>query len=105
MSIPKDWKLVPVEPTTEMVEAACSPTAIRTLLDRLKAAEAENERLREDAERYRWLRGDSCADHSVRWTQWEVRCWRAPFWTGDLRHVDLDEEIDDSMRKEGDDAR
>lgn len=27
------------------------------LLERLEAAERENERLREDAERYRWLRG------------------------------------------------
>lgn len=70
----------------------------------LANAQAQSEAVERDAARYRWLRGDSCAVHSVRWTQWEVRCWRAPFWTGDLRHVDLDEEIDDSMRKEGDDA-
>lgn len=57
--------------------------------------------LERDAARYRWLRGDSCPDHSVRWTQWEVRCWRAPFWTDDLRRTDLDEEINAAMRKEG----
>ncbi len=67
---------------------------VRALLDRLDAAEAENERLREDAERYRWLRGDSCPDHSIRWTQWEVRCWVAPFWSGDLRREGLDRSID-----------
>jgi len=37
--------------------AAASPDNIAALLDRLDAAERENERLREDAERYRWLRG------------------------------------------------
>lgn len=32
---------------------------IRALLDRLDAAEAENERLREDGERYRFIRDNS----------------------------------------------
>lgn len=50
-----------------------------------------------DAQRYRWLRGDSCPDHSVRWTQWEVRCWRAPQWTADLRRSALDAAIDAAM--------
>lgn len=53
-----------------------------------------------DAERYRWLRGDLCPDHSVRWTQWEVRCWKAPSWTGDLRRADLDDAIDAARGKE-----
>ncbi len=47
-----------------------------------------------DVERYRWLRGDACPDHSVRWTQWEVRCWVAPFWSDDLRREGLDRSID-----------
>ena len=51
-------------------------------------------RMAVDAARYRWLRGDSCPDHSSRWTQWEVRCWKAPSWTGDLRRADLDDAID-----------
>ncbi len=53
-----------------------------------------------DAQRYRWLRGDSCPDHSSRWTQWEVRCWKAPSWTGDLRRADLDDAIDAARGKE-----
>lgn len=57
-------------------------------------------RMATDAERYRWLRGDSCMDHSARWTQWEVRRWDAPIWTNDLRRADLDAAIDDAMRKE-----
>ena len=65
----------------------------------------EVERLRRDATRYRWLRGDSCMDHSARWTQWEVRRWDAPIWTNDLRRADLDAAIDDAMRKEPDHAR
>lgn len=73
---------------------------IAALIDRLEAAERENERLREDAERYRWLRGDACPDHSVRWTQWEVRCWVAPFWSGDLRRDGLDRSIDAAMAAE-----
>lgn len=63
----------------------------------LRRLVAENERLREDAERYRWLRGDSCPDRSVRWTQWEVRRWRAPYWTGDLRGSNLDAAIDAAL--------
>lgn len=50
--------------------------------------------LAKDAARYRWLRGDSCPDHSKRWTRWEVSCWRAPLWTDDLRRDELDDAID-----------
>jgi hypothetical protein len=57
-------------------------------------------RMAVDAARYRWLRGDLCPDHSVRWTQWEVRCWKAPSWTGDLRRADLDDAIDAARGKE-----
>jgi hypothetical protein len=60
----------------------------------------ELERLRTDAERYRWLRGDSCHDHSVRWARWEVRCWKAPFWIADLRREELDAAIDAAMKGE-----
>ena len=79
--------------------------AIERVLAEVDRLRTENERLREDAERYRWLRGDSCADHSVRWTQWEVRCWRAPIWSHDLRRTNLDEEIDAALCKENTDAR
>ncbi len=83
---------VPVEATDPDVVLFDCKNELAYLQQRI----AELER---DAARYRWLRGDSCHDHSVRWTQWEVRCWRAPFWTGDLRHVDLDAAIDDAMRR------
>ena len=62
---------------------------------RRQLAEAE-----QDARRYRWLRGDSCPDQSSRWTQWEVRCWKAPSWTGDLRRADLDDAIDAARGKD-----
>lgn len=71
-----------------------------------EAAAKEIERLRaelaaakRDAERYRWLRGD-CPDHSIRWTQWEVRTWLAPQWTSDLRFTHLDVAIDAAMKGE-----
>lgn len=77
--------------------------------DYIEALDMQNHRLRcdaetdlRDADRYRWLRGDLCEDHSHRWTQWEVRwwtqwevrCWKAPMWTDDLRREDLDAAID-----------
>ena len=65
----------------------------------IAALRTERDSLKADAERYRWLRGDSCPDHSSRWTQWEVRCWKAPFWTNDLRHSDLDYAIDAARSK------
>lgn len=69
--------------------------------DECRANDAEVERLRaevdalrKDANRYRWLRGDTCQDHSQRWLQWEVRCWVWPRWTDDLRRSELDNAID-----------
>ena len=74
---------------------------MREMEDYIEYLDVQNHRLRcdaetdlRDAERYRWLRGDLCEDHSHRWTQWEVRCWKAPRWTDDLRREDLDAAID-----------
>lgn len=66
----------------------------------LDALRAEVEALRPDAERYRWLRGDTASDHSKRWTQWEIRCWQAPRWTDDLRWGTLDAAVDTALAKE-----
>jgi hypothetical protein len=64
------------------------------------AYEAEySEALKQDAARYRWLRGDSCPEHSPRWTQWEVRCWKSPRWSDDLRRAELDAAIDAARRE------
>jgi len=41
----------------------------------------ELDRLRADAERYRWLRGGKeIPAHSVRWARWEVRQWCGGYW-------------------------
>jgi len=72
---------------------------IDRLTRELAEARAERDAMAKDAARYRWLRGDSCPDHSSRWTQWEVRCWKAPSWTGDLRRADLDDAIDAARGK------
>ncbi len=69
-------------------------TSADELIAALRAEKAKDDAMKQDARRYRWLRGDLCPDHSVRWTQWEVRCWKAPSWTGDLRRADLDDAID-----------
>lgn len=78
--------------------------ALGLCINEIERLTAERDELRRqlaeaelDAQRYRWLRGDSCPDHSVRWTQWEVRCWRAPKWTADLRRSALDVAIDAAM--------
>lgn len=88
--------------TTRGTDAAYDFTAddIRALLVEVERLRAELATAQQDAVRYRWMRGDSCPDHSVRWTQWEVRCWRAPFWTDDLRRGGLDAAIDAAMIKE-----
>ena len=53
----------------------------------------ENERLREDAERYRWLRGGSdIPQHSTRWARWEVRHWNGRHW-----HTLYAEQTDDAI--------
>ena len=87
--------------------------AARTEIERLQARCAELEtallhestvkgrvaELEKDAARYRWLRGDSCPEHSPRWTQWEVRCWKSPRWSDDLRRAELDAAIDAARRE------
>jgi len=72
---------------------------ISTLKATISRLRAELEECKRDAERYRWLRGDA-PDHSGRWTQWEVRRWKAPMWTQDLRRDELDAAIDAAMKKE-----
>jgi len=85
--------------TAQAAEIERLKTESEERLQNCAALVAENEQLRKDAERYRWLRGDSCPDHSVRWVRWEVRCWKAPFWTADLRREELDAAIDTAMRE------
>jgi hypothetical protein len=54
---------------------------LTALLDRIDAAERECERMREDAERYRWLRGSAeIPEHSTRWARWEIRRWDGRYW-------------------------
>jgi hypothetical protein len=67
--------------------AACNPTAIRALIERLEAAE-------KDAARYAWLRDSHPADGGV-WaamgipnTHAGISCWR---------HEELDAAIDSAM--------
>jgi hypothetical protein len=75
-----------------------------TVADLIGALEPEIERLRaelaacrEDAERYRWVRGD-VPEHSVRWARWELRRWDGKCWHS-LQRAALDAAID-AARKE-----
>jgi len=78
---------------------SASPDNIAALLDRLDKAEQENERLREDAERYRWLRGGSdIPPHSTRWARWEVRHWNGRHWLT-LYAEQADDAIDAARRE------
>jgi hypothetical protein len=69
---------------------------IKALLDALEAAEAENERLRKDAARYRWLRRSNSNDdlpYVARdcWTSW------GKLVTRELRNSSADKAIDKAM--------
>lgn len=66
----------------------------------LKFALDEVERLRADAERYRWLRGGpDVPSYSSRWPRWEVRYWDGRYWqTMFAEH--LDEMIDAAMKEQ-----
>ena len=58
-----------------------------------------NEALREDAARYRWLRGGSdIPPHSTRWARWEVRHWNGRHWRT-LYAEQADEAIDAARRE------
>jgi hypothetical protein len=57
---------------------------------------AERDRLRKDAERYRWLRGDGQHDSSSRWMRWRIEHWGSHTWN-DLRGAELDDAIDAAL--------
>lgn len=59
----------------------------------------EIERLRADAERYRWLRGGSdIPPHSTRWARWEVRYWTGRYWETFFAEK-IDTAIDAAMKE------
>lgn len=61
----------------------------------------EVERLRADAERYRWLRGGpEVPPHSTRWSRWEVHYWDGRYWQP-LFAGHLDSSIDAAMKEKG----
>lgn len=73
--------------------------AVRDAADEIERLRAENEALKKDAERYRWLRGDVPA-HSMRWARWRIEHWarEGPSWA-DIRWSDLDAAIDVARRE------
>jgi hypothetical protein len=82
---------------TSLTDGIAQLAAERNALKAQPAAQAVPSDVERDAARYRWLRGDTCPDHSPRWMEWEVRRWAAPRWTDDLRRADLDAAIDAAM--------
>src|SRR5690554_2659447 len=75
--------------------AACDPDTIRALLEERDALQAENERLRKDAERYRWLR-DPCSG-----AERVVFYSRDDFGRGLMSHTMLDAAIDAALAGKG----
>lgn len=75
---------------------------IQKPIDRVALAElcADYDRLRADAERYRWLRGgNDVPPHSLRWPRWEVRNWDGRWWQT-IFAEQLDEAIDAAMQRD-----
>jgi hypothetical protein len=58
---------------------------------------AERDALREDAERYRWLRGN-VSETSTRWSRWRIEHWSPESTWNDLRHADLDASVDKARK-------
>lgn len=65
---------------------------------RAERAEAERDALRADAERYRWLRGDT-SPGSERWSRWNLQRWDGTCWHS-LERVALDAAIDAALARE-----
>lgn len=68
------------------------------LLSELDEARAERDALRADAERYRWLRGDT-SPGSERWSRWNLQRWDGTCWHS-LERVALDAAIDAALARE-----
>ncbi len=78
----------------ERLRDCISAREVRSLVD-------ERDRLRPDANRYRWLRGGpEVPPHSTRWPRWEVRYWDGRYWQT-LFAEQLDSAIDAAMKEDG----
>ncbi len=62
-------------------------------------AEKELRALREDAERYRWLRGDGPL-HDERWSRWNLQRWDGRCWHS-LERTALDAAVDAARAAKG----
>jgi len=71
---------------------------VRYLTDERREAEAERDALKVEAERYRWLRGDT-SPGSERWSRWNLQRWDGTCWHS-LERVALDAAIDAALARE-----
>ena len=80
-------------PQCDELQDACSTNSIRRVLAHIDAQAAEIERLRVDAERYRWLR-DPCsgAENAVMYGRGDFGC-------GLMSGIMLDDAIDAAVRE------
>jgi|JI10StandDraft_1071094.scaffolds.fasta_scaffold184261_5 hypothetical protein len=62
----------------------------------------ELESYKQDAERYRWLRG-TVPESSSRWARWRLECWISGAWH-ELRGLHLDTCIDAARKGEGEEC-
>ena len=66
--------------TPETQALGCAKTVV-DLENEIESLRARVEQYREDAERYRFLRGGAdTPEHSERWARWEVRNWCGRWW-------------------------
>jgi hypothetical protein len=70
--------------------------SVSAMIEQLDELRAENAKLKKDAGRYRWLRGDAPA-HSERWMRWELRRWDGKSWNS-LKGTALDAAIDKAKK-------
>lgn len=66
----------------------------------IKRQQDELAECKQDAERYRWLRG-TVPESSSRWARWRLECWISGAWH-ELRGLHLDTCIDAARKGEGD---
>ena len=70
-------------------------------VERAERAEQDAAALKQDAERYRWLRGGSDVPaHSVRWGRWEINHWEGANGWRNLLCGELDAAIDADKEKQ-----
>lgn len=99
-----DAALAQIEELRRQLDPSGEYASADDLIAALRAEAAEDEAVRWDAERYRFLACKGVPPHSLRWSRWRLEYWNGEWWDP-LMKEELDAAIDAQIEKERSESR